>query len=268
MSKTNIHKQTVLNTISRLAGRLANATKPRFFVRSFIKYFIRKYKINLDNYIVPNYGFKSFNQFFTRKIKPEARPIGSAIVSPADGEIFDFGPLSQDTKMEIKGKLSSLLELGAREKYNFNSFAVIYLSPSDYHRVHAPFDLNIDRVKYVPGRLKSVSEKTFYRTKNLYSTNERIIISGSSEYGRFVIVMVGALIVGKIKLSFNQLTSNQKGADVEKENFEIPIKIEKGKELGFFEMGSTVVLAIENTNLSKLLKPEFSKVRMGETIAE
>jgi len=261
------NKQTLLNSYSRIAGKISNAKRPKWFVKLIIKIFSKKYRIQIKEYTIPNDGFKSFNDFFTRHIKPELRPIGSGIVSPNDGNIYDFGAVTNERKIFVKQNFFSVSELIKNKHTNFNSFAVFYLSPANYHRVHAPFDMKITQILNIPGTLKSVREKTIKKTQELYCRNERIVINGESEYGEFSFILVGALMVGKTKLSFDpDIQTNNRKASPNIFEYDTPLKIKKGEEVGYFEFGSTVILLLDKDYLKDINFEINQKIQFGETV--
>lgn len=262
-------KQNYRNFASRIAGYVSNIKKPRCFVKFLIALFGLIYRIKLDEYIVPIGGFVSFNDFFTRKIKTQYRPLSDAkIVSPVDGKIVDYGIIDNEKKIFVKHNFYYLEDLiSDYHNLNYNSYIIIYLSPRNYHRVHTPFSCKINTVDYFPGTLFSVRNKTVMKRDNVFCRNERIVINGSSENGNFCLVMVGAMIVGKIKLSFDDeiQTNIKKGSRIQK-YYKPEIIIEKGEELGLFELGSTVILLMSDNSLNNVVKLKNSEVKVGEAI--
>lgn len=258
------YKRKTNNYYSRLFGLSARLSRNKI-LNFCIKKYIQKYKINIDDYIIPEKGFKNFNDFFTRKIKPELRPIGNGLVSPVDGIIYDKGLIYENKTILVKGNYYQLEELTKETNLNHKSFCVFYLSPSNYHRVHAPFDMNINKIKNIPGSLFSVNEKILIKKQNVYCRNERIVIRGNSEFGDFIMVFVGAANVGKIKIHTEpRVTTNQWRAKSNEFEYQNPIKIKKGEELGFFEVGSTVILSIDNEILKDICFNVNDVIKMGE----
>lgn len=267
MSEIIHNRQTLLNYYSRIAGKIANARRPKWFVKFIIRTFTKKYRINIDDYVIPPDGFKTFNDFFTRYIKPELRRINPGIISPSDGNVYDFGAVTKENKIFVKHKYFSISELIKKQNTNYKSFAVFYLSPANYHRVHAPFDMKITQILNIPGTLKSVREKTIKKTQELYCKNERIVINGESEYGKFSLILVGALMVGKTKLSFDpDIQTNNRKASPNIFAYETPLKITKGEEVGYFEFGSTVILLLEDDCLENIDFEIGQKIQFGETV--
>ena len=268
MSATKQQKQNYRNFISRMAGKLANSKKPKWFIRSFIKMWKRKYKIDLSEYVVPTEGFNTFNSFFTRKLKPNPRPIKEGLVSPVDGFIFDFGKITGDNKIYVKFNHYYIDDLICDEYEDMSSYTVLYLSPANYHRVHASFDMKITDISYLPGTLRPVKPKVVYKKDRVYCRNERIVIHGKSEFGNFYMILVGALFVGKTKLSFDSgLETNIKNGEASKRIYDEIITLKKGDEIGYFEMGSSVILFLKNERLANIKLPMNSPIKVGDELA-
>ncbi len=269
MKKTEkIQKQNYRNTLSRIVGYLANVKKPKIFVRLFIFVFSKSYKINLEHFAIPDRGFKNFNEFFTRKYKPEQINIDDQnIVSPVDGFLIEKGKVSPNKILRVKDKDYFLKDLtGAVNLENFSSYAVLYLAPSNYHRVHAAFDMTIQQIKYIPGTLRSVKTKVINKRERVYCRNERIVITGDSRFGKFCFILIGALFVGKIRLSFESgLSSNIRRGLASEKVYKNPISIIKGEEVGYFEMGSSVVIALENNVLNQIELKEKHIIKFGKS---
>lgn len=261
-------KQNYRNFFSRMAGKLSNSKKPQWFIKGVIKLWKKKYKIDLSEYVVPPNGFKTFNSFFTRNLKPDTRPISEGLVSPVDGFIFDFGKITGDNKIYVKFKHYYVDDLICDEYEEMSSYAVLYLSPANYHRVHSAFDMEITDISYLPGTLRPVKPKVVYKKDRVYCRNERIVIHGKSEFGNFYMILVGALFVGKTKLSFDSgLQTNIKKGVASKRIYEQPISIKKGEEVGYFEMGSSVILLMKDERLAKIKLPLNSPLKMGNSLA-
>jgi phosphatidylserine decarboxylase len=267
MQKQNFEKRSYRNSISRLAGKFAKTKWPKFILSSAIKLYCKHYSIKLEDYQIPFEGFKTFNEFFTRKIRPELRPLSEGIISPVDGSVYDFGIVNDEKKIFVKNQHFSVQDLLHQKDNRFKSFAVLYLSPSNYHRVHAPFDIKISRIKYIPGNLRSVREDKVQKTDNLYCKNERIVLYGDSEYGQFAFAFIGAMIVGKIKLSFEQkATSNMRKACCTELKYEETITIKKGDELGYFELGSSVIILLDSPVFTTISLKQNSEILLGQKL--
>jgi phosphatidylserine decarboxylase len=182
------HKILNTRTSSRWFGKFANARIYPPVLRILIRGYIRLFKIDPEEYDFDIKKIKTFNQFFTRKLKPGIRTWKNGLCSPVDGHILSGGKISNGILFQVKGMEFSMEELTGDNNFNDGSFINIYLSPADYHRVHAPFDLHLTAVKHIPGKLLSVSKKNAQNIKGLYTKNERVILCGTSEYGTFYFV--------------------------------------------------------------------------------
>lgn len=237
--------------LSRAVGLLASAElgKP---TELLIKNFIRYYKVDMKDSLIQNIAeFKSFNAFFTRELKKSARPVAAdvnALASPADGTVSECGEIYQDAVLQAKGHYYSLEALlggnpaDAKDFLN-GSFATIYLSPRDYHRVHMPLTGKLEKMLFIPGELFSVNPLTARNVDNLFARNERVVCFFNNEkIGRFAVVLVGATIVASIATVFTGLVAPKAGKKVTVYNYSKDnIVLEKGAELGRFLMGSTVI---------------------------
>lgn len=242
--------------ISTLAGRFASREWKPATMRRIIRWFISSQGVNMEEYEQNVEDFKTFNAFFTRTLKPGARAFGEGICSPVDGFVSEIGAIENGSMLQVKGSYYSINQLvGDHFAFTDGSFATIYLSPADYHRIHAPFDMHITEVNYIPGDLFSVNEASVSKIEKLFCRNERVVLKGTSEYGAFYFVLVGAIVVGKIKLSFmEQFTEGEN---------DIELSLKKGEELGMFELGSTVILTLDNDVLLSSPLRGKDQVRMG-----
>lgn len=267
MNQKTKSKQNIRNKTSRVAGLFAEFKHPKFYVNWVIEKWKKVYNISMDEYVIPDGGFQNFNEFFTRKLKPECRPILDGIVSPVDCSIFDYGYITPLKRIHVKGRMYNVHELTNEEESDMQSYCVFYLSPCNYHRVHACFDMKINKITYHPGTLFSVKEKTIKKRERVYCKNERIILHGDSDYGKFQFIFVGAMMVGKVKLSFEKnIETNIKKGKYFKYTFDTYKEIKKGEELGYFEMGSSVILLLENNYLANIFFRVDENVKMGESI--
>ncbi len=223
--------------------------------------------------LVPgDYG--TLNAFFTRRLRPGARPIDTApeaLISPVDGRVSESGRCDRDRLLQVKGieyTLFGLLRDGPMSaRFEDGSYVTLYLSPRDYHRVHAPLDMEITGLGYMPGTLMPVNGPSVRWVDQLYTQNERLIIYAESPAGATAVVLVGAHCVGSISLAFHDFTTNRPGVGPQRLNFARSLKVEKGDELGIFEMGSTVVLLFERDRLEPDLPVRGMPVRLGQRIA-
>lgn len=220
--------------------------------------------------------YRSFNQFFTRALRAEARPVAGdpgIVTSPADGAISQLGTLDHGRLLQAKGRdfpLSALLagDEPLVRQLEGGRFAIVYLSPRDYHRVHAPFDCAVHGVRYVPGRLFSVNDRTSQVIDGLYARNERLVLSCDSEWGPCAIVMVGAMLVSAMELRCCDVPALAAREGVTVEALPAPVRYARGAEIGRFNMGSTVILALPPSAPDWL--PTFangSPVRMGQVLS-
>ncbi|MCZ8158155.1 MAG: archaetidylserine decarboxylase [Leptospira sp.] len=258
------------NLISKLFGYFSTLRLPRFIMIGILKAFAKAYKINLDEAELEIKEYASLNQFFTRALRAEARIIDSAenaVVSPTDSKITSFGNINESTIIQAKGIDYSVKELIGSEKY-YKSFTngkyiTFYLSPQDYHRIHSPFFGQILGYYYEPGKLFPVNDLAVLNIRGLFPKNERLITFLQTEYGKVAVIKVGASNVGKIRVTYDNkiVTNNWIRFSKEHEYKDVSIMIDKGSELGRFEMGSTVILVFENDTI------ELSKnIALGEKI--
>ena len=245
-----LHRIVSTNTLSRIVGRLANRNINKHLLRFVIKRYINFFKIDMEEYDLDLTKVENFNTFFTRKLKEDSRTWGKGICSPVDGKVLSFGTIEKDMLFQVKGKDYAASELTGESGRVEGSFINLYLSPANYHRVHAPFDMKIEQIRHIPGKLLSVSKKNATTVDKLYLKNERVIISGNSVYGRFHFVFVGATNVGSIRLScFPEFRSNIKNSRLTE--WFVDKEVRKSDELGLFEMGSTIIMILSSTDLEK-----------------
>ncbi|MBL4795468.1 MAG: phosphatidylserine decarboxylase [Pseudomonadales bacterium] len=266
------------HALSKAAGLLAQSKNP-LIKNYFIKTFANAYDVNMKEAMVPELEqYDNFNAFFTRALKPGARPIdetSSSFVSPADGAISQLGKINEQRIFQAKGhdyRVRDLLggDRNLAETFINGSFATIYLSPKDYHRVHMPVDGTLKQMIYVPGDLFSVNTTTSENVPNLFARNERLVCIFDTDHGPMAMVLVGAMIVAGIETVWagdaaptkRTPTITQYSAD-KLEN----IHLKKGEEMGRFKLGSTVVLLFGEGKVfwDDALK-EGTAVKMGESI--
>jgi phosphatidylserine decarboxylase len=264
--------------LSRLVGALARSETP-WIKTTFINLFRKQFQIDLKEAQIEDADqFASFNAFFTRALKDGARPIcaeTSAIVSPADGAISQLGRIRGSDVMQAKGQYFSLYELvgGDSElasEFINGSFATVYLSPRDYHRVHMPLSGTLREMIYVPGRLFSVNQVTTRQIPDLFARNERAVCVFDSDNGPFAVILVGAMIVAGIETVFAGQVAPQPRSIV---RTQYPargeIRLEKGDELGRFLLGSTAILLFPEGKANFLQGlGEGSPVQMGQKLGE
>ncbi len=251
--------------LSRIFGHFAKSN----FSSLFIKKFAASFKINREECIEPENGFNSLNSFFTRKLIPGMRKIdisAKSLVSPVDGRIDQFGPVTGTRVMQAKDidyLLAELLPAQVHHLFIDGSFITIYLSPSDYHRIHSPLDGKIFGTLYVPGKLFPVMEYMVNGINGLFTKNERAISYIETSSGKCVVAMVGAMNVGQISISYENIITNQKMFRKKNEILypdNLKPQVHKGDEIGIFNMGSTVIMLFEKDMV------EFSRFNIGDKV--
>ena len=259
------------HALSRLIGKLAACDSPKL-KNALIKAFIQRFNVDMREALNEDISaYSSFNDFFTRPLKDVARPIGEGIVSPADGTLSQFGPIRAGQLVQAKGHTFSAQTLlggdaSLAEAFLGGSFATVYLSPKDYHRVHMPMTGTLREMIYVPGRLFSVNQATANHVPGLFARNERLVCVFDTEQGPMAMVLVGAMIVAAIETVWAGQITPLAGTP-QRTRFDQPITLEKGAEMGRFKLGSTVVmcfaepLAFDNWAIN-------SKIQMGQALAE
>lgn len=262
------------HVLSKLAGRLADSTRPAL-KDGMIRRFAATYAVDMGEAERPIEEYETFNDFFTRALKPGARPLADAarfVISPADGAVSQIGAIERGRIVQAKGRDYSVAELlggNAEDARRFEGgrFATIYLSPRDYHRVHMPAAGALRQTTYVPGDLFSVNGVTAGGVERLFARNERLVCTFDGDLGRFASVMVGAMIVAGIATVWGGRVQPH-GKQVIGQNFTGGPSFAAGDEMGRFFLGSTVVLLFEKGRIEWLEKlGPGSVVRMGEAIA-
>jgi phosphatidylserine decarboxylase len=242
---------------SRLAGRLADLRLPGKLLRALIRAYARVYGVNLAEAAEPLTAFDCFDAFFTRRLRPGARPLDpdpAAMLNPCDGRLQSWGRLTPAGRLEqIKGhdySLAALLGSSADAAlFEAGVHATLYLSPAMYHRVHAPAQARVRAVRYVPGRLFPVNAPAVRHVPGLFTRNERLVVQlDSTRFGALAVVLVGAANVGRISLTCCDLRSNS-GAPAQALHPTAPVDLARGDELGTFHLGSTVVLLAADPTL-------------------
>lgn len=241
------------NAISRTAGKLGHSSVSRHIIKPYSAI----YKVNLHEMDKPISAYPSFTSFFTRTLKPEARPIATGpntLVSPVDGKVAEFGTITEGKLIQAKGihytvdqLLGSTSEQSA--KYEGGTFLTIYLSPRDYHRIHMPLPGKLTRATYLPGRLFPVNSIGVQHVHGLFTKNERLVTYADTPAGEMALVKVGAFVVGSVKVPYGEHTTNVKNGRAYSTNLP-DLPYQKGEEVGLFEFGSTVVLLFEKGHVA------------------
>jgi phosphatidylserine decarboxylase len=259
--------------LTRFGGRVANAKWGKNTTR-LINWFVGKYQVNMDEALNPDIAsYTSFNEFFTRPLKEGARPLADAdFVCPVDGAISQFGDIKDHQIFQAKGhNFTTAALVGGDEElaaqFQHGSFANLYLSPKDYHRIHMPCDGRLLRMIYVPGELFSVNPTTARGIPGLFARNERVVcVFESPQFGQFVMTLVGATIVGSMATVWHGVVNPPRAPNVmewtyAKEN----ITLKKGEEMGRFLLGSTVVMLFRPNTVR--FNPQWApakSIRLGE----
>ena len=265
--------------LTNFAGFVASRQRGRL-TTGIIRRFVAKYRVNMDEALDSNIAsYLTFNDFFTRALKPGVRPLATAdLVCPVDGAISQFGAIAHDQLIQAKGHNYSTTALvggdkALAEQYLNGSFATIYLSPKDYHRIHMPAGGRLSRMIYVPGELFSVNPVTARGVPGLFARNERVVCVFESARGPFVLALVGATIVGSMATVWHGVVNPPRGKAVREWRYPAPgqpeIVLRQGEEMGRFLLGSTVVLLFPKGPLR--FNPHWAPgraVRLGEAMAD
>lgn len=250
------------------------------FVKNIlISWFIKQYNVNMEESVTKNVnGFVNFNDFFTRHLVKDARPIDKAsnsIISPVDGQISQFGRIESNRLLQAKGSYYSLKSLLANDEtltsIFFNgSFITLYLSPANYHRVHMPVSGHLEEMIYVPGSLYSVNERSQKKHPSLFTRNERLINLFETQTGKMCMILIGASLVGSIETQWHGIVTPPHSSHIQRwDYFHQAIDIEKGEEVGLFKVGSTVIVLLEKNKVQWL--PTIGKgksILMGSAIGQ
>jgi phosphatidylserine decarboxylase len=266
--------------LTALAGRVARAKGGRY-THALIRWFVARYQVNMDEAAEPDITqYACFNDFFTRALKPGARPLAQAdFVCPVDGAISQLGHIEGDQIFQAKGHHYSTRALVGGDanlaaQFVDGEFATIYLSPKDYHRIHMPSAGRLRRMIYVPGDLFSVNPATARGVPGLFARNERVVcvfdmpaVAGQPAQ-QFVLVLVGATIVGSMGTTWHGVVNPPRSSDVREWTYDdANISLQQGDEMGRFLLGSTVVMLWPKNTIS--LNPQWQaaqSVRLGEAM--
>ncbi|MGK5004198.1 archaetidylserine decarboxylase [Janthinobacterium sp. LB2P70] len=235
--------------LTNFAGRIAGAKGGAMTTR-LIRWFVGRYNVNMDEALDPDIThYTSFNDFFTRALRPDARPLAQAdYICPVDGRISQFGIIDKDQIFQAKGHNFSTTALVGGDaalaaQFEHGSFANLYLSPRDYHRIHMPCDGRLTRMIYVPGELFSVNPTTARGIPGLFARNERVVCVFDTANGPFVMTLVGATIVGSMATVWHGVVNPPRTGQVRDWSYANDnVVLKQGEELGRFLLGSTVVM--------------------------
>jgi phosphatidylserine decarboxylase len=263
--------------LTTLAGRIARAHGGGMTTR-LIRWFVGRYSVDMSEAADADIrSYKSFNDFFTRPLKAGLRPLAIAdFICPVDGAISQFGSIDDYHVLQAKGHRFTTTQLVAGDavlssQFRHGSFANLYLSPRDYHRLHMPCDGKLTRMIYVPGKLFSVNPVTARGVPNLFARNERVVcVFESVEHGPFVMVLVGATIVGSMATKWHGVVNPKRTNKPSEWTYAgQDILLKKGEEMGRFLLGSTIVMLWKRDAIvfNQEWAPE-RKVRLGELMGQ
>jgi phosphatidylserine decarboxylase len=260
--------------LTALAGRVASA-RGGWLTTRLIAWFVKRYKVNMAEAAAPDVAsYPTFNEFFTRALKAGARPLANVpLICPVDGAISQFGPMQKDQIFQAKGHHYSSTALVGGDaalaaRFDDGLFATLYLSPRDYHRIHMPCDGRLSRMIYVPGELFSVNPATARGVPGLFARNERVVCVFESARGPFVLVLVGATIVGSMATVWHGVVNPPRAGELREWRYEMDITLKQGDEMGRFLLGSTVVMLFPKGPLA--FNPAWAPgraIHLGEAMA-
>lgn len=266
------------NAMSKVMGMLVGAKLPKALVKSEIKAFGSAYGIDFDEVKEPLSHFDSLQAFFVRELKAGSRPIDKdpkALVSPCDGAWGQSGQIKDNTLLQVKGRpyqLTSLLgDEALARKLEGGSYATLYLSPRDYHRFHSPLAARVTHATYLPGYLWPVNPWAVANVDQLFCINERVVsvLQHDSDPDHIaVMVAVGATMVGKVRVEFDpSLTTNISSALPDRRSYGLNARFfDKGDEMGRFEFGSTIVMAVSPKLAALQFAEPGTAIRMGQRL--
>ncbi len=260
--------------VSRLVFHVTRLKGP--IVAPMIRAFVKAYRVDMQDAVIEDINaYPTFNDFFIRALKPEARPIvdhPQALASPVDGTVSQCGPITFDHLFQAKNQCYSMQDLLGGDRllarlFEGGRFATIYLAPYNYHRIHMPIDGRLKKMIHVPGRLFSVAPWTVRAVPRLFARNERVVCLFSTPAGPMAMILVGAINVAAIETAWHGLVTPPKGRKISEYDYDHADKhYARGEEMGRFNMGSTVILLTsEKVNWGSHLQAGQT-LKMGEVI--
>ena len=266
------------HTLSRVVGRIANSEN-KFVKNTFITWFVKRYNVDMSLALEENpRAYRCFNDFFTRALKPNIRPIRHeppAIVCPADGAISQLGKIINGRIFQAKGQDYTTQELlggdeALAQEFADGDFATVYLSPKDYHRVHMPYGGKLRSMITIPGDLFSVNAVTANNVPRLFSRNERAVAIFDTDIGPMAVVLVGAMIVAGIETVWDGTVAPIENREIQTSLYPYQnIVLDKGAEMGRFKLGSTAIILFAKNKIT--WEPQFvagAATRVGVKMAE
>ena len=263
--------------LSKMFGVAAAAHVPAAMLARAIDVYVRAYDVDLTECDVPPGGWPTFNAFFTRALRDGLRPIDDdpdILVSPADGRVEDSGPIDANAAFLVKGKRYEVGELlgdpADAARFEGGRFAIVYLSPRDYHRVHAAVEGEVHTVRHVGGTLFPVNRIGLEHIAGLFAKNERVaVFQTSPTHGEVATILVGAIVVGGIKLRFEPSLRTNAGPGRGTIRYVAGLRpfLRRGEELGRFELGSTVIVLTTKESAVEFSFEAGRSVKVGEALA-
>jgi len=263
------------HTFSRFSGWLSRR-RVRWFKLFSIRWFINTYGVNVAEAAVTDLdAYPTFNDFFIRKLRAGARPIvdaPNAIASPVDANVSEFGTIEQGKLIQAKGHDYTLAELVAdstlTQQFAGGSYCTLYLAPQHYHRVHIPITGQLKQMIYVPGRLFSVNQQSAQQVERLFARNERVICEFSTELGPMIVILVGACQVGNMCTSWHGQVAPNTNRQIQRWDYSGKnITLKRGEEIGYFTLGSTVIVLFPANKMQWDKKLRTGKeIRLGEQL--
>ncbi len=261
------------NAFNRICGIVADARLPRILLTPLIRLFSWKFGVDLKEAAQQVSEYSSFNEFFTRKLLPDSRTIDpdpEAVLSPVDGILGESGKINKGRLIQAKGldyRLADLLKDPERTRhYDGGFFITIYLAPHNYHRIHSMVSGEVREFLYIPGDLWTVSPLGVHHVPGLFARNERLTTYIQTENGECALVKVGATVVGRIRVGYHDQTSNRPGATFQQTILETPFQIERGEEVGLFELGSTVICLFPPGQIELMELKTDQKILFGQAV--
>ncbi len=261
--------------LTRLLGLFAHS-RCTYFKNLAIRLFIRCFHVNMDESLVTDYRqFKSFNEFFIRRLKPAVRPMPEdpkAMACFSDGKVVEMGKIQAGQLLQAKDQNYTLVDLLAGDPalaqlFVEGQYCTVYLAPKDYHRVHMPFTGQLNKMIYVPGELFSVEPRALQGIPRVFARNERVICLFTTEKGPMAVILVGAMLVGSIVIAWHGQVAPNKNPVIQTETYpDAKIVLRRGDELGYFQWGSTAIVLFAKDALRwQSIKPG-DEVKTGQII--
>ena len=272
LSQYFLPKQALTRVMGRLANLEGGAT-----TTAVIRWFIERYKVDMSEALNPDpTAYATFNSFFTRELKADARPVAQADwVCPVDGAVSQLGAIAGNQIFQAKGHSYSTQALVGGDaalaaQFQDGNFATIYLSPRDYHRIHMPCAGRLLRMTHIPGELFSVNPATARGVPGLFARNERLVCVFDGPHGLFIMVLVGATVVGSMATVWHGVVNPPRPGKIREWDYrEQNIQLPQGAEMGRFLLGSTIVLLTPRSNMQwNSTWQAATPVRLGQMMAD